>query len=49
MLDLFNLLALQSLNGLLAAQDILRVHILHDVFDIPKGGLVDVDHGLHLR
>lgn len=49
MLDLFNLFALQPLYGLLAAQDVQRVHIFHDVFNIPEGGLVDVDHGLHLR
>jgi hypothetical protein len=48
-LDRFNLLALQPLDGLLAAQDILRVHIFHDVFDIPESGVVDIDHGLHLR
>jgi hypothetical protein len=49
MLDLFNLFALQTLYGLLAAQDVRRVHVFHDVFNVPESGLVDVDHGLHLR
>lgn len=48
MLDLFDLLALQALYGLLAAQDVRGVHIFHDVFNISERGLVDVDHGLHL-
>ena len=49
MLDFFNFLALQPLDGLLAAQNIHRVHIFDNVFNIPEGGLVDIDHGLHLR
>ena len=49
MLDLFDLLAPQALNGLLAAQDIRGVHIFHDIFNVSERGLVDIDHGLHLR
>jgi hypothetical protein len=49
MLDFFNFLALQPLNCLLAAQNIHRVHIFDNVFNIPEGGLVDIDHGLHFR
>ena len=49
MLDLFDLLALQPLNGLLAGQDVRGVHIFHDVFNVSECGLVDFNHGLHLR